>query len=308
MTASVRGIAATNRGGQIDAERAREYSVVYYVETDDRDDGPLTARTAFGIPNIGDMYITGNDADVSAVVVSKRATQRESPYEWEVEVVYSTDTKKEPQQSDSPLDEPPRVSVSAQTRRILVPGYFNTPSDRLTRTYELGIVNTAGEYYDPQPEMDITEPVLVIERNYGSIDLPWLLSISNCVNQSEFYGVPARMLRMAAPRITSAYDGTIGTYWNVVYEMAYKWDTWDIQLLSQGTYSLYAIGGGEYEPKQFLDKQGHPRIGLLDENGYGLNASDGEEWRGVYYAGGDEPYYQTFRVYGEIDFNSLGII
>lgn len=308
MTATVRGIAAVNRDGVIDADRDREYRVVYYVQTDDRDDGPLTARTAFGIPDIGDIYITGNDADVSAVVVSKRATQRESPYEWEVEVVYSTDTDREPPPSDSPLDEPPRVSISSQSRRVLVPGYFNNPSERLTRTYELGIVNTAGEYYDPQPEIDIAEPVLVVERNYATVDIPLLLSISNCVNASEFYGVEARKLRMGAPRITSAFDRSIGTYWNVVFEMAYKWDTWDVQLLSQGTYSLYALGGGEYEPRQFLDKQGHPRIGLLDENGYALNASDGDEWRGVYYDGGDEPYYQTFRVYGEIDFNSLGII
>jgi hypothetical protein len=68
MTATVRGISTDGRDGSIDRELVCEYTVTYHVTTDDWNDGPQTVRTAFGIPDVGDVYMPGNDYDARAMV------------------------------------------------------------------------------------------------------------------------------------------------------------------------------------------------------------------------------------------------
>lgn len=302
MTATVRGIAADGRGGSIDVDFKREYTVKYLVRTDDRSDGPATVRTAFGIPNVGDLYTPGNDFDPQAIVTNKRVSQGGSPWEWEVDVTYSTDVKEEPEKPASPLDEPPRVSWGFQERRILVPGRYQNPdSPSQTQDFQLGVTNSAGELYDPQPEMDISEPILTISKNVATISPSQFFSIANCVNSDTFYGSNPRQLRLRAPTAESAYDKTIGTYWQVTYGFAYKWDTWDIQVLNQGTF--YKLAGWKFPCK---DKEGHRFVGLLTSTGGILNSAS-DEHQGTWYSGGADPSFSRFRVYREINFSSLGI-
>jgi len=167
MTATVRGISIEGRSGTINKDLVKEYTVVYKVGTDDRRDGPATVRQAFGIPNVGDIYTPGNDFDSSAVVISKDVRQGDSPFEWNVEVTYSNDIEKTPASTSlDPFLEPPEFSVGFQTRRILVPGYYNDPSAPPTsRLWEKGILNPAGEEFVPQPEADIAEPLFHVTAN-----------------------------------------------------------------------------------------------------------------------------------------------
>lgn len=302
MTATVRGIAADGRAGSIDVDFKREYTVKYLVRTDDRKDGPSVVRTAFGIPNVGDIYTPGNDFDPQAIVTNKRVSQAGSPWEWEVDVTYSTDVKEEPEQPESPLDEPPRISWGFQDRRILVPGYYSeAQAPDLTQNYQLGVTNSAGELFDPQPEMDISEPVLTISKNVATIDQAQFFSLANCVNSDNFYGAEPRQLRLKPPSAESAYDKTIGVYWQVTYGFVFKWDTWDIQVLNQGTY--YVNGGWKYD---FKTRTGAGFVGLLTSTGGALNHND-DEWEGAYHAGGDNPSFSRLRVYREVNFSSLGI-
>ena len=80
MTAFVRGISVDGREGSRDKDGKREYTVVYKVGTDDKNDGPLTVMQAFGIPSIGNILIAGNDLDPAAVVTDKTARQAGSPW------------------------------------------------------------------------------------------------------------------------------------------------------------------------------------------------------------------------------------
>lgn len=302
MTASVRGISAGSRGGSIDRQSQREYSITYLVSTDDRGDGPQTVRTAFGIPSIGDVYQPGNDYDARAIVTSKSVTQRESPWEWEVEVTYSTEAGEKPEATASPLDEPADISYGFQARKILVPGYFNSPENVSEGSdLELGIVSTNGELFDPQPEIDWNEPVLTIKRNVQSISAPLLMALANCVNASPFYGAGSRTLKMNPPQAQRQYDQTVGYYWSVTYAMAFKYDTWDLQLLNQGTYHLESS-----KPTPFKDKEGNRFVGLLTTAGLALNSSS-DDTKGRYIASGEAPTFTRLRVFREIDFNSLGI-
>lgn len=303
MVATVRGISASGRSGSIDIESQREYTVTYLVYTNDRNDGPQQVRAAFGIPSIGDVYMPGNDYDASAIVTAKRVTQRDSPWEWEVEVTYSTDVGDEPDQPENPLDKPPEISWGAQERRIIVPGKYNSASaPNQNKDLELGIVAPNGELFDPQPEMDIAEPILTVTRNVASINAGELMALANCVNESDFYGAGKRELRLKPPQAQAQYDGQIGQYWKVTWQMVYKYDTWDIQVLNQGTYYL-----ASNVPTPFKDTEGNRRIGLLSTDGTALNSSSADS-AGRYIESGDAPTFTRLRVYREIDFNGLGII
>jgi len=305
MSATVRGIAVGNREGSATLDAEHEYSVVYYVTTDDIDDGPDTVRTAFGIPDLGAPYTLGNDFNPRAVVTDKRARERESPFEWEVEVSYSTREKKEKEEFENPLLQPAEISFGFQNRNKVLTGYYNDPENpNALKNLELGIVSSNGELFDPQPEIEIADPILTIKKNLPYISAAWLMEIANTVNQTEFYGAEARQLRLMPPQTDRAYDKVIGFYWPTTFQFCYRYDTWDMQLLNVGTY--YMANGFSYP---FKDSEGNRFVGLLRDTGAPLNFSSTDKYTwGRVTEGGEAVTYTRLRVYREIDFNSLGII
>lgn len=303
MTATVRGIAVGNREGSANLDGDTEYSVVYYVRTDDRSDGPEKVRTAFGIPAIGDSYALGNDFDPRAVVTDKTARERESPFEWEVEVKYSTRKKEKEEPEENPLLQPAEISFGFQSRQIVIPGYYqDAQSPNPFKSMEVGVISSNGELFDPQPEMEVADPVLTIKKNIPYMSTQWLMSISNTVNITEFYGADPRQLRLMPPQTDRAFDKVVGFYWPTTFQFVYRYDTWDFQLLNIGSYYM---SGGTRTP--FRDYEQNPFIGLLTTDGNAINSSN-VNTRGRYVSGGDAPTYTRMRIYREIEFNSLGII
>lgn len=304
MTATVRGIAPGNREGSANWDGIVEYTVLYYVTTDDVDDGPATARTAFGIPAIGDPYTLGNELDARAVVIEKTARERESPWEWEVEVMYSTKEQDgEQQEEQDPTQLDAEVSLEFQTRTVAIPGYFQNPeSPNVLGNLSMGIVASNGELFDPQPEYELAEPVLTIVKNLRAVSITWLMSVANCVNITSFYGADPRQLRLMPPTTRRAYDKVIGYYYPTTFQFAYRYETWDLQILNIGTYYMNA---GVRTP--FKDKEGHPYLGLLTSTGDAINKTSAEDI-GRWTTTGDDVSFQRLRIYREIDFNSLGII
>lgn len=304
MTATVIGISAEDRGGRADLDR-REYSVVYKVRTDNRSDGPGAIRTAFGIPNLGDMYVAGNDIDQAAVVVGKDVRQLDSPYTWEVEVTYSTDVPDRPIQSleqtiSNPLLEPAEISYGFQERRILVPGRYNDPiGPPSDKKWQAGIYAPNGELFDPQPEVEIAEPVMTIRKNVQTISGAVLMSLANSVNNDYWQGAEPRQLKLKAPQAVRKYHGAIGFYWEVTYTIAFRWETWDIQILNQGSYywtngAPTAVWSTTTLPTQKRTLSGEPRLVNLTTNG-ALNETS-------------TPTFTRIRFFREVAFASLGII
>lgn len=305
MTATVRGIAVGSRSGSLNLDMESEYSVLYYVTTDDINDGPDTVRTAFGIPDIGTTYSLSGEVNPRAVVTDKRAKERESPFEWEVEVTYSTREKKQPEEFDNPLLQPAEISFGFQSRNKVLSGYYNDPTNpNSTKDLEVGIVASNGELFDPQPEIEVADPILTIKKNLPLVSAQWLMSIANTVNQVEFYGADARQLRLMPPQTDRAYDKVIGFYWPTTFQFVYRYDTWDMQLLNAGTY--YMANAFSYP---FKDSEGNRFVGLLRANGAPLNFSSTDKYTwGRFTEGGEAVTYTRLRVYREIDFGSLGII
>lgn len=303
MTASVRGIKADGREGSRSLE-SREYSIVYLVTTDDRLDGPEKIMTAFGIPAIGDLYISGNDADASAVVIGKSCSPT-SPWEYEVTVTYSTDVgdvdlQNLTQQIDNPLLEPPEVTYGFEERKILIPGRYNDPlGPPGDKAWQQGIFAPNGELFDPQPEGDLSEPVLTVKRNVQTIIPQDLMSLANAVNSDYWNGAEPRQLRMRAPQASRKFNKNIGFYWELSYAIAFRWQTWDVQILNQGSY--YFTGGKPTSVwsttqlrKTKKDENGNPLIVNLSTNG-DINTTA-------------TPTFTRIRFYREIPFASLGIL
>lgn len=304
MTATVRGISVDGRGGSIDLN-AREYSIVYKVGTDDRADGPSTVRIAFGIPSIGDVYAPGNDIDNAAVVISKEVEQGDSPWEWLVTVKYSTDIGDKQlqnleQQIDNPLLIPPEVTFGFQERRILIPGSFNNPiGPPSSGGWEAGIFAPNGELFDPQPEADYADPVLSVKKNVQTIDYATLMKLANCVNSDLFQGAEPRQLRIKPPTANRKFHKSIGYYWELAYSLVYRWETWDVQVLNQGTF--YWTGGKPTNvwgtttlPKVKAIPNGQLRMVNLTTSG-DVNTSS-------------TPTFTRIRYYREVPFGSLGIL
>lgn len=173
-----------------------------------------------------------------AVCVNKRAITTESPFEWLVECEFTTDPGAyEPQQYDNPLLVPPELTFGFQERRILIPGRFNNPiSANSSQDWEAGIYAPNGELFDPQPEVDIADPVWNIKKNVASISYQTFMALANCVNADNWQGVSPRQLRFKPPNAVRRWHKSINFYWEVSYSLVYRWETWDIQKLNQGTY------------------------------------------------------------------------
>jgi len=306
MTATVRGISSGGSEGGINERGQREYTVVYKVSTDDRSDGPQAVRTAFGIPNTGDSYIRGNDVDFPAIVVGKSVTQVDA-FEWEVTCNYSTindddPTGFRPEAIDNPLQEPAEVSYGFQSRRILIPGSYNDPiGPPSDKGWEQGIFAPNGELFDPQPEAEISEPVLRIKRNVAASEFVAadLMALANCVNFDVFMGAEARQLKLSAPEAERRFHKNIGFYWTLNYAIAFRWETWDIQILNQGHY--YWPSG---KPSGVWGTTQLPSVKrLLSGDVRLINLTiDGKENTS------DTPTFTRIRFYREINFSALNLI
>lgn len=314
MTITVRGISTERREGGVGADFKREYVVTYLVQTTDLNEGPQQIIDSDGIPNFNDRYDAGSDNDMFALANEIRCSQRDSPYEWEVQVTYRTISfaGQAPAAGASPTDMSPKISAATRTRSVVIPGRYQDPRNASRDVgFDLGVHNSAGEHFDPPPEIEIDEPVLNIRRNMRTVDWPFIMSITNAVNETEFFGCPPRTLKFSTPTIESAVDSQTGEYWVVAYSLIYKYDTWDVQILNRGTYYRNdPVSPSDNEtPEDFESADGTRFYGLLKIDGTPLNATD-TDWIGRYKTdgSGDPPTFQRFRVYREVDFNTLGIL
>lgn len=304
MTATVIGISPAGRDGSRSLD-AREYRVIYKVRTDDRLDGPNKANDAFGIPNLGDSYVAGNDVDSVAVVIDKQATQGESPWHWDVEVTYSTDLPDNDaaavtENVDNPLLEPPEIRWSSAPRMILVPGKYNDPLGPPTdKGWEAGIFAPNGELFEPQPEAEIFEPVLNIRRNIATFDNEEWMDLGNSVNSTDWNGAKARQLRLIPPEAERKFHKGIGFYWIVNYLILFRFETWDIQTLNQGHF--YWSGG---KPASVWSTTTLPRVKkFLSGEVRLINLTTSGDINTT-----STPTFTRTRFYREKDFNTLGLL
>lgn len=310
MTAYVRGVSVEGRSGSVDQDANHSYTATFKVYTDDKSDGASVVEAAFGLPKIGDVYSIGNDFDPGAFCVSKSADQAESPNEWNVTCTWDNKPYEikgvpgnEAGANSNPLNDPIEITYGFQNRTIRAPGFYanpdSPPSDRIWVSYFFA---SNGEPFDPQPEIEISDPVMSIKKNVQSISPAAFMELANCVNSDWWQGAAPRQLKLSAPQASRKYSPVCGFYWEVTYSILFRYESWDIQMMNQGTFYWE---GGVPMPITSADWNDRTKIKRKYMDGAivtvnltfdgQLNETSNMSW-------------QSFRVYREIPFGTLGLI
>jgi hypothetical protein len=264
------------------------YQRIFVVETDSDHTGAREVSFCPGLPFLGYQYQTSTEYDPLARCISRNAAPvGNSRRLWEVTVNYSSkhdDPEEENNEEESLELEPPEVSFDFATRMRVVQQasqILSSTDEGVVLDNEYGAPTTsAGEPFDPPPEIEEHFPVLTITRNELFLNVNQIRDYVNCVNSDNFQGGGPRTVKLNGISTRKQYKKNL-RYWRTTYTLEFRPDTWDLQLLDIGSYSLRFVVDPEditnvtTERVYFLtdDDPPQPRLGLLD--GAGNPLSDG---------------------------------
>jgi hypothetical protein len=311
---SVHEIWEGREGSQVLDGRRREYTRVFEVTTSTPADGPVVAlgfgATALGLPLFGSPH----PEDFGAVVQEITPTQNsESPTRWTVAVKYSSElpapeaaqpgasetdpgTENDPAElPENPLARPPvwkfgfeKFQEVARFGRLVTAG--------VAAANPTPITNSASVPFDPPQMVEVSRPTVSVTINRATWNFPAAVALQDAVNAIAWRGAAPRTVKCVSVDAQSQYEN--GTaYWQVTYNLALKWDTWDLQILDAGLMErVYAeeVGGGATKLRRIRDAAGQdiPDPVPLDGNGLRLKV-------------GDPPVYRVYRYFREVNFSAL---
>ena len=281
-----------------DSDEEESASDVWLIQTAHRNISRFAIQAWPGLPQVGDIYIVGNDVIQSLRCKRRRLRPRDdSDVLWEMEVEYSSKQKEDKQEGEeeNPLDKPPEIDIDFETYQTVAEGALfdeDTQDDDGAAVdsqfaWTKALTTSAGEPFDPQPEVDQVRPVLNITYNEANLNIRALMFYANRVNSVAWLGCPPRTWKMGGPRIHRVQEAE-HRYWTISLTFTFNKQTWDLQILNQGTYFLDAGS----DKASFTDANGERIVGLL--------AGDGTEL-----AEGADPTFERYRVYREGDFNEI---
>lgn len=242
---------ADQRTGTGNSDGSRSYTRLFWVVTNDHNDGPLTIGNSGFVPAVFDVYIAGNDIDVGARVERVTPLQpTNDPYYWEVRVEYSSQAIQEIQ---NPLARPTDIQWGFQIYQKPIIKDINGN----------GIVNKANQLFDPVPEIDDCRPTLTFTKNLATFDYNLAYTYVNSINATAWYNGAAQTWKCM--NISSSQQIENGIYfYPTSFEFQYHYETWKLYILNFGRMQL--VGG---KLRDCLDDQGQPvsEPVPLDSNG-----------------------------------------
>lgn len=192
------------------------------METNDLNDGPQTVLAASGVPAMGDTYAFGNDSDTEATCIDVEVEATESPMVWMVTATYDT-SRVFDLGILSPLNLPPEVSWT-----------FSKYDWPLQRDGDgVPMVNSSSERFDPPLTVQQSRPVLTVRRNEASFSPALAALYIDSLNSDTFAGLPPLCAKINNIAEQRAIDMGL-TYYQVTYEVEFKYDTWAMFVLDQG--------------------------------------------------------------------------
>jgi hypothetical protein len=250
------------------------YQRIFVVETDSDHTGAREVSFCPGLPFLGYQYQTSTEYDPLARCISRNAAPvGNSRRLWEVTVNYSSkhdDPEEEENEEESLELEPPEVSFDFATRMrvIQLASQVFDPNGTLVDNTFGAPVTSAGEPFDPPPEMEEHFPVLTITRNELFLNINQIRDYVNTVNSDNFQGGGPRTVKLNGISTRKQYKKNL-RYWRTTYTLEFRPDTWDLQLLDIGSYYVTINPDGPNFKNYFLtdDDPPQPRLGLL--NGFG---------------------------------------
>lgn len=213
---------------------ATKYERVFHVTVNDETTAAYDALHAqgLGLPEIGDAH----PSDVGAVVRVLNPTQMsDDPLQFEVKVEYSTS-----------------IVGGWELHPLLRPAHYEwsflhrTEDGNHTLAGD-GIVNSAGQLFDPPVPVDTSLAMLRVTRNESesSFQLYTVLLSPNVINHARWpnpmnpdWGQTpmwtAKMADIRAMQVEETYGGQTVRFWQATYEIQFRWDYWQPRLVDQG--------------------------------------------------------------------------
>lgn len=281
MGMTLRGERAEGRQRNVTKDEIT-YQRIFVVETDNDHIGAREVSFCPGLPFLGYQYTTSTEFDPLARCISRNAAPvGNSRRLWEVVVNYSSkhdDPEEENNEEESLELEPPEVSFDFATRMkvIQTASQVFDPLGNLLDNPFSGPATSAGEPFDPPPEIEVHYPVLTITRNELFLNVNQIRDYVNCVNSDNFQGGGPRTVKLNGISTRKQYKKNL-RYWRTTYTLEFNPETWDLQLLDIGSYYTTINPDGPNFKNYFLtdDDPPQPRLGLL--NGLGGYLEDGDD-------------------------------
>jgi hypothetical protein len=203
---------------------------------------------------------------------------------------------------ENPLQRPPvwkggfqqtSEVVRSWTKEIPNP---NNPNGATILVTE-GVVNSAGDPFDPPPTVEVSRPLVHVTVNRAMLDLTKIIDLQDAVNSKPWFQINPRCARCVSIEWASKFENNT-FFWEITYGFALKNDTWDQRVLDAGwrvkRLVLDENGNSVFKLVHIADIYGEPPTAPVPLNGFGAEA-----------AIGDPPTYLVRRVFRERDFNDL---
>jgi hypothetical protein len=266
-----------------DSDKKSSFTRSFHVIVDDINDDSIVVLGAPGLPLIWDTYAADNSSNLYARCRDRKAKPlKENRLIWKVVCQYSTPDQRDGQgqeEDDQIIDvlvELPEVTFGWEAEEIPIQGGgggggFNSQNPVFGTD---GIVNSAGELFDPPPMMTRYNMTWTIVKNlpedFDSIGQA--RAYMNHLNQDEgqftFWGFPTETVLCRSIVPSFAVKQLANQAQQVFQKVAYEFISrpqWDLVLLDQGSYYLSDAGGDIH--KVFFEAGGTNIIGLLDGSG-----------------------------------------
>lgn len=231
----------------------RDYDITWLVTTDDPNDDPSIVMACPDLPAIGSQWSFGNGVDAWALCwpnfkASPVVTHEPNTW-WLVTQRFSTRPIWRCQNTsiENPLLEPYKINGNFTKRtRLVDKNYDGTPARSSSQQRFTG---GEMEFDDDRPTVQISFNTLLWP---GEI----FTRMSNTVNDSELWGLPARAIKLSTPSFQRNLWGICNFYFTVNYEfeLMVKVDPdtgeflgWDRNIADRGTRVLRGYSPGNWE-------------------------------------------------------------
>lgn len=249
--------------GSSDVEGHRTYKVSHRVNvTADGTnfDGPQIAMDCEDLPQEGDTWAFGNDLDQWAWCTAEKTCEPVQPkqgFPIVQFIVTQTFSAKPPPANrqrcndiriEDPLLEPIKIRVSTTQDK----------EEAVYNVWGLAVTNSAHEpMRGPQMEFNRSYFKVRFEKNVPYHNLPLLSAFRDTVNMFPIWGMPPRTVLLSSIDLDRKYLGRCQEYWTLILEFEIREDTWDRDLLDEGTKALHGEfnSAGEYV---LIDIDGEP--------------------------------------------------
>lgn len=211
---------ADGRGGDEEFrgnKTVRSYTDVYRVVTNNFTDEAAVVRSI--LPQIGSVY----SFDARAFLRRVSTSQSIAKTVWIANLFYSTEFEVEP----DPTDDPARITWGFEKFQRAV---FEDKDGK-------GIVNSAGDPFDPTVMIDDSRQIVTLRKNLGFVP-SWILTYRDAVNLAAFtvdgVSVGARIGKIDDIQISEVQERNDIFYRALTLKIAMNPDTWDTKVLDQG--------------------------------------------------------------------------